>query len=215
MKKILFILVPMFFSLSLMAQNRPGGRYINVGYSSQTLSSVEANDNFELKSKIGGAFNSGRTFYILKRPVAKMIYFGIDWTYIDLNYVQYKQDVEEDMMEEEEGSLVTHKAEAGMQVGPSIHFAPVDGLTFSTYYRYAPSYSMMFADSEFSGGYAGLNVAGISINYSAFGIGVEQRWGNTKHSFSLDVENLEEEQEEKVEHKFKISGPRVFLSFRF
>ncbi|MEI5984991.1 MULTISPECIES: hypothetical protein [Sphingobacterium] len=210
MKKFLLMLVPMFFSIALLAQNRPGGKYINVGYSSQTLSFADDNDAFELKSKIGGTFNSGRTFYILNRPVAKMIYFGIDWTYIDLNYVQYKEEVVD-----EEESFVTHKAEAGMQVGPSVHIAPIDGLTFSTYYRYAPSYSMMFADSEFSGGYAGLNVAGISINYSAFGIGVEQRWGTAKHNFSLDVEDMEEEQEEKVSHKYKLSGPRVFLSFRF
>ncbi|VTR34818.1 hypothetical protein [Sphingobacterium thalpophilum] len=43
---------------------------------------------------------------------------------------------------------------------------------------------------------------------------IETRWGSSKHSFNVDIEEFEE-QEVQVKEKIKLSGSRVFLAFRF
>jgi len=214
MKNYLLPLLLCLVTVLANGQTRPGKKYLNVGYSSQTLRLEEDKEGlFELKSKVGATFNAGRTYFLTKAPVAKLLNFGIDWTFIDLNYTQFKPSNED--FDEEESSKV-QKAEIGMQVGPSVHLSIQGGFSVSAYLRYAPSYSLMYADEEFSSGYAGLMVAGLSANYTAFGFGIENRWGSASHNFKLNEETITGEgEEESVAQKFKLNGPRVFLSFRF
>lgn len=226
MKKNLlkFLLVLTCFNLTYLhtnAQSKPGKKYFNLGYVSQQLkASDDLDGSAKIKSKFGASLSSGRTFFLNQEPIAKVLYFGIDWTYLDLNYAQYKE-TETYTYEDQNGATVTenedymtHKAEIGMQVGPSVHVGLTDGFTLSGHIRYAPSYSMLYTDDEFSGGFGNMFTTGLSANYGAFGLGFETRWGSSKHSFTMDMEEMEE-QEVTVKEKIKLSGTRVFLAFRF
>lgn len=222
MKKALLLLT--CFSLAYYtanAQSKPGKKYLNIGYVSQH---IKADDNFDgeskLKSKFGASLSSGRTFFLNRDPIAKVLYFGIDWTYLDLNYAQFKQS-ETYSFEDGNGGMitetdnyVTHKGEIGMQVGPSVHVGLTDGFTLSGHVRYAPSYSLLYADEDFSGGFGNFFTTGLTANYGAFGLGFETRWGSAKHSFNIAIDELEE-QEVTVKEKIILNGSRVFLAFRF
>lgn len=222
MKKVLFLLT--CFSLAYFtahAQSKPGKKYLNIGYVSQHLKAVDDPDGeAKIKSKFGTSLSSGRTFFLNQEPIAKVLYFGIDWTYLDLNYAQFKQsetysfDNGNGETITETDNYITHKGEVGMQVGPSVHVGLTDGFSLSGHVRYAPSYSLLYADEEFSGGFGNFFTSGLTANYGAFGLGFETRWGSSKHSFNVDIEELEE-QEVTVKEKIKLSGSRVFLAFRF
>ncbi len=214
MRKIIFLLAfTMFLGFQSKGQHRPGKKYLNVGYSSQNLKMDYAGiTTIDLDSDIGATLNFGRTFYLLKNPVANRLYFGIDVTFLDLNYTKATFIDTEDDDEE----YLTHKAEVNMQVGPSVHLNIVDKLTVSGHVRYAPGYSMMYADDEFSSGYVGFVVAGLALNYGPFGLGFETRSATANHNFSVDAEEIEEgNTSTSVDRPIKLYGNRIYLAFRF
>lgn len=222
MKKVILLATCFILTYSSAhAQSKPGKKYLNIGYVSQHLKVADEFDGeAKIKSNFGASLSSGRTFFLNKEPIAKLLYFAIDWTYLDLNYAQYKE-TETYSYEDQNGIEIietedynSHKGEIGMQVGPSVHVGLTDGFTLSGHMRYAPSYSMLYVDEEFSGGFGNFFTAGLSANYGAFGLGFETRWGSSKHSFNVDIEEFEE-QEVQVKEKIKLSGSRVFLAFRF
>ena len=223
-KSLLLVLFTLAISL-VIAQPRPGKKYINFGYVSNTLTPVVdgLGNKIDFKSDFGGFYSSGKTYFLNPYPIANLLHFGIDVTFIDLNYSKYKFDdlytyenYDTGQMLTEEESIDMHKAEVGMQVGPSVHLKIPEGLGVSVYARYAPSYSLLYQDDEFSSGFANMFTSGLTLNYKVFGVGVETRWGKTKHSFSLDIEDLAEgSDEESVKQKFDLKGSRVFLAFRF
>lgn len=57
----------------------------------------------------------------------------------------------------------------------------------------------------YSGGYASFFVSGLSVAYKVISVGVEKRWGTVKYDRS--------DTDEKT--KFKVSGPRFYIGFRF
>lgn len=209
MNKILLSL--MFFAVggyNLFGQSKPGNNYLNVGYLSQELKADEDTEGlFKLKSKFGASLSAGRTFFLNRTAVAKVLHFGIDWTYLDLNYSNFKPFEGEDF--DEEDQIDVQKAEAGMQVGPSVHVGLADRFTLSGYFRYAPSYSALYIDDEFSGGFGNFFVVGLTANYGTFGLGYENRWGSSKHSFDGESES------DDTKQKINLNGNRVFLAFRF
>ena len=64
-------------------------KYVNLSFVSQKLDFGEGE---KLKSRFGAAFTTGRSYYLHKKPVAGMIRFGIDATWIDLSYANYSRD---------------------------------------------------------------------------------------------------------------------------
>lgn len=72
-----------------------------------------------------------------------MIRFGLDATWFDLNYTNYKLEYRwEDNYDEEEEPETSnfHQAEIGMQVGPSVTVNPVGKLNVNAYFRFAPQF---------------------------------------------------------------------------
>lgn len=206
------VLLSLFFvavgGYNLFGQSKPGNNYLNVGYVSQELKTDEDTaDLIKLKSKFGASLSAGRTFFLHKEPVAKVLHFGMDWTYLDLNYSNFKPLESADF--DEDDQIDVHKAEAGMQVGPSVHVGLADRFTLSGYFRYAPSYSALYLDEEFSGGFGNFFVVGLTANCGPFGLGYENRWGSSKHSFDGELES------EVAKQKINLNGNRVFLAFRF
>ena len=81
-----------------------------------------------------------------------MLKFGLDWSWVDLNYSKYTISESEEPGSGSVGDIMdetidigNHQLEYGMQVGPSITINPVHELKISLYFRLTPSYSMMYS----------------------------------------------------------------------
>ena len=113
-------------------------KYFNLNYVNQKLSpDIDGWDKLgggELKSDFGAAIVWGKTYYLHKKPLAGMIKFGIDWSWMDLNYAQYKLETY-DYDTDELYSEKAHQLEYGMQIGPSVTINPVHHLKVSAYFR--------------------------------------------------------------------------------
>ena len=165
----------------------------------------------------GALIKVGRTFYLHKKPIAGLIRFGLDATWFDLNYTNYKLEYRwEDNYDEEEEPETSnfHQAEIGMQVGPSVTVNPVGKLNVNAYFRFAPSFSALYDDDTLLGNYASYFVTGGGISYGVIGLGVESRWGSCKFK-SFGSGDSEEDEQEPAPGKSKFNGMRVYLSFRF
>ena len=205
MKKISFILLVLLCWSSMVSaqenNNRLRKKYRNLSFVKQEFepASYFGMDQ-TLKSNFGAAFTVGRTFYLHKKPIAGLIRFGLDATWFDLNYTNYKLEYRwEDNYDEEEEPETSnfHQAEIGMQVGPSVTVNPVGKLTMSI--------------DDFIISYF---VTGGGISYGVIGLGVESRWGSCKFK-SFGGGDSEEDEQEPEPGKSKFNGMRVYLSFRF
>lgn len=174
------------------------GKYRNFSFSKEKIE-IDGLDA-ATESEWGAAITMGKTFYLHKTPILNMIKIGLDWTYFDINAAGYKMD------NGEGGTDNAYHFTAGMHIGPSVTVNPIDHLKASVYFRYAPSYAGLYADDEYySGGYASFFVSGLSVAYKVISVGVEKRWGTVKYDLS--------DTDEKT--KFKVSGPRFYIGFRF
>lgn len=150
MKKISFILLALLCWSSMVSaqenNNRLRKKYRNLSFVKQEFepASYFGMDQ-TLKSNFGAAFTVGRTFYLHKKPIAGLIRFGLDATWFDLNYTNYKLEYRwEDNYDEEEEPETSnfHQAEIGMQVGPSVTVNPVGKLNVNAYFRFAPVFQL-------------------------------------------------------------------------
>ena len=215
MRKLKPILLIVSMCNILFAQSKAKLRphYINLSFSSQELKMGELGNPL---SDYGAAFTVGRTYYICKKsPILNMIRFGIDATWIDLNYSNYKF---ENKYGYDGGNFEwltenIHQAEIGMQGGQSITITPVKRLSIHGYFRYAPSFSALFDGGDFKGSYGSFFVTGANVSYSVIGVGIEKRWGQANYKSFIDIEGYGSS--EKVSDKLKTSGFRAYLTFRF
>ena len=236
MKKILLVLVLLGFGLSsVMAQEADAikkkrdekmylkynkvwndrKQYFNFSYANQTISSVE--NGAEYKSDWAAALTSGKTFYLHKRPLARMIKFGLDWTWFDLNAAQYSFVDTELFKDRERNNL--YQAEIGMHVGPSVTINPVHHLKVSAYYRLAPSYSALFdADDEgFYHNFCLFNTVGAAISWKVLSVGIEMRSGKANYDGIEFGEFGPGKSGEPTAdcYKLKTESVRFYFGFRF
>lgn len=214
MKKTLLSMVMLFVCMTAFAQDEDAQdraswkvptTYLNIGY---VESKLKQDDFDQLKSDWGASITIGKTFFLHKKPVANFIRFGIDATWFDLSYANYKLN--------DFGLKETfHHAEAAMHVGPSITLTPVKGLNISGYFRYAPTFAALYstANDNYNLGYATRFVAGGCLSYKFFGVGFESRFGINK--FDPFEEFVFEDHEDIEKIKTNLKGFRVYLSFRF
>lgn len=205
MKKIISIVILIVSYVCSYAQETDKEwrkKFINLSFTATTMSQDNVQD---LKSNYGLAFNVGRT-YFLHKPIGDMLLFGIDATWVDINYTNY--DIEH-ITYWETTKYQYHQAEFSVHVGPSVTFEPTKKLKIQAYYRYAPTFATLYTgnDKTFYGNYATLWVAGGSISYGVIGLGIESRSGNTKYK-PLDSSD-------SVDINSSLSGMRAYLTFKF
>lgn len=213
MKTFVLLLITGLLALSAAAQEKakPYPKYRNLNYN---IEKITLSDDSKLSSKYGAAFTTGRSYYVHKKPLLGMIRIGIDATWFDLNYANYEQTWVDDYgYGEEEEKLTIHKAEIGMQVGPSVTVNPVGKLNAHVYFRYAPTFAALYDEDAFRGNYASFFVTGISVSYGVIGLGIEKRWGDCKYK-EFGGGSEDEEYGSSEPFKLKTSGMRVYLSFR-
>ena len=173
-------------------------KYFNIGYG---MLSLDRGIGYEtLESNFAVSIARGNTYYLHKQPILGMIKFGLDWTFFDIAVAQYEEDSWETF-----DDINIYKGEIAMQFGPSITVNPVDFLKVNLYFRYDPTYSMMFNTdgNEFKGNYGSYFNTGLAASYKVISLGFEYRWGST--SYKIDGEN----------QTWKTSGAYLYLSFRF
>ena len=199
-------------------------KYFNLNYVNQKLSpDIDGWDKLgggELKSDFGAAIVWGKTYYLHKKPVAGMIRFGIDATWIDLSYANYsREETYDDGYGTEIEKLTAHQAEIGMQVGPSVTVRPLRKLQAHLYFRFAPSFAGLYDGDAFRGNYASFFVTGLSVSYGVIGLGIEKRWGKCRYK---EFGGGEDEygdygyaEEPYDTPKLKTSGLRAYVNFRF
>ena len=171
-------------------------KYFNLAYVKQKLQYKDI-DGLQYESDFGVAISRGRTYYLHKKPILKMIKFGIDWTQFDINYAKYGK-LTEDLSETtgdpsvsgEESmdlDLGMHQLDFGMHFGLSLTVNPVSHLKVNGYYRFAPSASLILLDDDVSVQFVPFNVFGGAISYKVISIGVEARKGSAKYkNFSVN-----------------------------
>lgn len=205
-------------------------KYFYIGYMNQTLTHQDI-PGLEWKSDYGFSIGSGRTYYLHKKPLFKMLKFGLDATWFDISYAKYSQPEgwEEPSgspeYEDETEDLGIHQLEIGLHVGPSITLNPVDHLKVSGYFHFIPSASMIIMNDEANTSYVSNFAVGGAISYKVISLGIESRWGKAKYnSFAVDEETDYEDIEGdlnmddvlvKGKNKLKTKSLRFFLTFRF
>lgn len=198
-------------------QDRIWGRkkYFNIGYNIMHLSNDA--EGARLTNKTGGSITIGRTFYLHKAPILGIIKFGIDWSFLDINFSQYNYEYlsgdgysqsdydygyDNDYGYESDSYLI-YKSEIGMQIGPSMTINPVDFLKINIYYRYSPCYSMVIDDGfVFNGSYGSYMNIGAAVSYKVISIGYEKRWGKSDISYDDAT-------------RWDANGSRIYIGFRF
>ena len=174
-------------------------KYFYVAYGMTSLD--RGSGQPKLNSNFAVSIGRGKTYYLHKKPLLGMIKFGLDWTFFDIAVAQY--GVERGLSAEDDSDI--YKGEISMQFGPSITVNPVDFLKVNLYFRYDPSYSMMFNTdgNKFKGNYGSYFNTGLAASYKVISLGYECRWGST--SYKIDDEN----------QTWKTSGNYFYISFRF
>ena len=137
MKKLLIILVALTCVIMSHAQNR----YINVSFIDTDMKQADFQD---LKSNYGASFTVGRTY----RLVGNHLRLGLDVSWLDLNYTNYKI---KHITNEAADTYFYHQGEISMQIGPSLTFIPTYGTRVSAYYRYSPAFSCLYDNVDVYG----------------------------------------------------------------
>ncbi|MBQ8553545.1 MAG: hypothetical protein IJ431_05035, partial [Alistipes sp.] len=112
--------------------------YLNLAF---VVQNVETNidELSELNSEWGASISWGKTFYLHRKPIGRVLKFGLDWTWLDLNGACFEQDMYSIFDGDYHETL--YQLDAGMQFGPSITVNPVDHLKISTYFRVTPTFA--------------------------------------------------------------------------
>lgn len=189
-------------------------KYFHLSYSSTKMSNDNDLSGIQYKSKYGVSMTFGKSYFLHKKPIAGMLYIGIDATWIDLTYSYYRYNLgnyfgEFGFDDKESYEISDYQGEIAMQVGPSFHLYPIGKMQIEAYFRYAPTFSLLVEDGSFAGNYATYFVSGGAISYHCIGLGAEARFGNCKYKA------FGEDDGETFYSKTKFRGYRVFLSFRF
>lgn len=216
-------------------------RYFYFTYMKQTLTHEDV-PGLEWKSDFGASFGFGRTFYLHKKPLFKMLKFGLDATWMDFSYAKYSALengtgtplLDEDTGYEEEGEeldLGIHQIDFGLHVGPSITLNPVDHLKVSGYFHFVPSGSVIILNDEANANYVSNFAVGGAIAYKVISFGVESRWGKAKYnSFSVNEDeiNMDDIESGNIDedlgigdalvtgkNNLKAKSLRFYIAFRF
>lgn len=213
-------------------------KYFNIGYVNQTVRVNHTVYNIpvdaESKSDFGVSLSSGKTYYLHKKPIVGMIKFGLDWTWLDINYAKSTlETINPDTGETYIISSSMHQAEIGMQFGPSVTVNPIHHLKVSGYFRFAPSYSLLYMNETFYHNYVSMWNAGFAVAWKVISMGVEWRWGTAKYNGltfgesdfvegsygdgDVTVDDVMDVMDKLSagKSKFKTNSMRVYLSFRF
>ena len=162
---------------------RGGKNYVNIGL---VTSSIKPGNRSTIRNYNGTAFTIGRTFFLTGYDYTSVVRFGIDATWFDLNYTDYRI---RHITEMGQNTYKTNQVDFALQAGPSVLINPIGKLCISCYSRLAPSYSLLQSNNKYQTRYVTFIVNGVSLSYGWIGLGIENRYGpnsNTLYPNSTD-----------------------------
>lgn len=199
-------------------------KYRNIAYGVQKLKSNRA----DMKSDMAFGLTIGRTYYLHKNPIAGIMKFGVDWSYVDVNFAKYPDFPTSENVSNppdvELADLGIMQFEVGMGVGPSLTVNPVGQLKLCLYFHVTPSYSLMMQNYELHHHYATFFNAGLSVSYKIISIGFENRWCGATNYGGVAMRRLDniydengnfQDPFESFDVKMKTNTLRFYIGFRF
>ncbi len=214
-------------------------KYFNISYNTTKMSSEDfpmpgfRGVNLEFKNKLGVGLQWGRTFNFHKRPLGDIVYIGLDYTWMDLNFNQYNYDtisIDNIFNPEEHYLPWNHKKmtlDYGMSIGPSLTFYPftpihsdiTDKIRFNFYFHvgYCASGTLIKdvhgsdgkTKEQFAWGHGLYTSYGGSLTWNSIGIGYEWR-DDSKLTYKAAKKDFD-----SGDMKIKQKITRVYLQFRF
>ncbi len=184
----------------------------NLGFSIQSLTRVGPTLGYEIgRAELGASLSRSRTFVLHPRPLAGMIYLGLDANWVDLTYARYGSQIMGIDISALTDRLDMHKADISiLGVGPSINVFPVGKLGLHAYARYNPTFATLFRTGDdfcMSGGYASVLTAGTAVSWGVVSVGVETRFGEGNYKKLLG---------EGVDvGKYQTTGMRFYVGLRY
>lgn len=182
----------------------------------------------------------GKTLYFHPKPIAGMIKFGLDYSFLNLGYAKLKlnsignetsipgttggdDDGFGDIVADDpsNGSLLSginlgmHKFEYGLHVGPSISINPWNHIIVAAYFHAMPMFSGILENKKFSYGFGCAMMAGASVSYKLISVGVEGIWDKIKYHQTSFEEQDDDNIFSSQKFKLKQGGPRVYIALRF
>lgn len=183
---------------------KPRKRYLNFGFINTTM----LKDGMpELKSNYGASFTVGRTFFLHKKPIGGFLRLGIDATWLDVNYTNYKI---KHITYWGTNRYEYHQGDLSVHIGPSITLTPTKKLYVHGYFRYVPTLTALYIDDTPYFGADAFFVYGGSISYGTVGVGFENRSRGCEYG-EVDFEN----KEYMPSFNSLYEGWKVYLTFRF
>lgn len=208
-------------------------KYTNIGYCIMNLDGMPVPE-----SKFGFSYSMGRTYYLHKKPLAGMIKFGLDFSYLDVTVASFDNSNGKGLSfgDDEEALEIDLKRnyfDYTMQIGPSVTVNPIDQLKVSAYGRFAPSASFITMNDYAYVQFVPHFTCGLSVSYKVIGLGIEGRWGKANYKgFSLDEDSMEFGEDnindegdieftnpndmfKTSKRKFSNKSFKIYISFRF
>lgn len=212
-KGLLLLLVSLFAITAAYAQNGdiPHRKYSHISFGKNTIN----HDDWGLQSDLAINYTDGRTFYLHGEEIAGLVRFAIDGTWTDFTYARYTRTLP---VEGKKRDYKFNQLDYALNIGPSVHFNPIDNLYVHTYFRYAPAYSLLTGDKQIYGNYATYFVTGFSVSYNFIALGFESRLGNCDYNNIASAKRIEQfkpNPENVLNERVKHRGWRVYLSFMF
>ena len=208
--------------------------FFNISYNKTELSSEEfplgggLMAPNEFKSDFGVGLQWGQTFNFHKKALGNVVFFGLDYTWMDLNFNKYKEGKPAAGWGAEtyqNPPMPWHNekmsVDYGMSIGPSITlypFAPMrknaaDNVRLQGYfhvgYKAEGFLIKMEKDNELAWGHGLFTAFGANLTFNSIGLGFEMRNDN-----NINVKHVEKKYgTEKMKFKEKIT--RLYIQFRF
>lgn len=212
--------------------------YFNISYNKTKLSSDEfpiggGQGAFnEFKNDLGVGLQWGQTFNFHKKALGNVLFLGLDYTWMDLNFNQYKEGTPTPgygTTTFETAVMPWHhkkmSLDYGMCVGPSITLYPftpmhknaADNIRLQGYFHIgykAEGFMIKVTEdnketSHWAWGHGLYTAFGGNLTFNRVGVGMEVRNDN-----SINVKHVEKEYgSQKMKFKEKIT--RFYIQFRF
>lgn len=198
-------------------------KFVNFGYVSST---IKPENSPKWGSNYGFSFSNGNRYWLHKTPIAGMIKFALDATWIDITYTNLKvmtweeeyggstrygyDDYYDDDDEFSEINIGSHQLEIGLGIGPSVTIAPftaaqnqLKDLRGTLYFHCIPSFSGIFMDQgdgmKLNYGIVPFLKFGGCINWKALSFWVEGRWGSANYNLASAGDEDEDYDDEDYE----------------
>jgi hypothetical protein len=204
-----------------------GVEYHNVSRTWQTIDLAGENMLVFAPVTHGVALTSGHSFLVHEKPLLRIVHFGFDATWFDIEYGNWRQRIDGHRK-------WMHKLDAAIGIGPAIHLSPFRRFGVHAYFHYNPTLSIVthnFAGDEdgnfeLVAGYASYFSTGLALSWSAFSVGGEYRHGGGLYRgiHIPDVTLSPDRIDEILDLRFKdaldrerhtMRGWRLYISFRF